>query len=120
MRIKLDENLPVSLVVGLTERGHDVETVADEGLVGATDSVVLGAAISEERMIFTLDRGFGDIRAYPPGSHPGIVVFRVDDQSARAVTLAALAVVDAHDLDDLAGTVAIAQHRGLRVRRPLP
>ncbi len=120
MRIKLDENLPVSLAAGLTDRGHDVETVADEGLIGAPDASVLGGAISEERMIFTLDRGFGDIRAYQPGSHPGIVVLRVDDQSARAVTWAVLALVDRHDLGDLAGAVAIAQHGGLRVRRPLP
>jgi predicted nuclease of predicted toxin-antitoxin system len=111
--------LPVSLAAGLTERGHHVETVVDEGLVGAADTSVLGGAISEERMIFTLDRGFGDIRAYPPGSHPGIVVLGVEDQSARADTRAVLALVDGHDLDDLVGTVAIAQRGGLRVRRPL-
>jgi predicted nuclease of predicted toxin-antitoxin system len=118
VRIKLDENLPVSLAVALVERGHDVETVADEGLGGATDARVLGQATSEGRMIFTLDRGFGDVRAYPPGSHPGIIVLRPVDQSARAATLLALVLVDEHDLADLTGAVAIAQPGRLRVRRP--
>ena len=41
---------------------HDVETVFDEGLVGATG-----------------------VRRYQPGSHAGIAVLRVDSQSARTV-----------------------------------
>jgi hypothetical protein len=36
-------------------------------------------------VLITLDRGMGDIRAYPPGSHAGIVVLRLTDQSAPAV-----------------------------------
>jgi hypothetical protein len=27
-------------------------------------------------MLFTLDLEFGDLRKYPPGSHPGIILFR--------------------------------------------
>ena len=120
MRIKLDENLSVSLTASLVERGHDVETVADEGLEGAADVSVLSHAVSEGRMILTLDRGFGDVRAYPPGSHSGIIVLRPGDQSARATRQLALVLVDEHDLADLAGTVAIAQPGRLRVRRPAP
>jgi predicted nuclease of predicted toxin-antitoxin system len=118
VRIKLDENLPVSLAASLIERGHDVETVADEGLVGAADVSVLSHAVSEGRMIFTLDRGFGDVRAYPPGSHPGIVVLRPGDQSSRGASQLALLLVEEHDLADLEGAIAIAQPGRLRVRRP--
>ncbi|WP_368861807.1 DUF5615 family PIN-like protein [Frankia gtarii] len=56
-----------------------------EGLTGRCDPEVLAAAVEENRMVFTLGRGFGNIRTYPPGSHSGIVVFRLDDQSAHAV-----------------------------------
>ena len=78
---------------------------------------VLAAAGGEGRMVFTLDRGFGDIRAYPPGTHPGIVVFRVDDQSAPAVISAVMELLDGHDLDALAGAITIVQGRVLRIRR---
>ena len=37
------------------------------------DPTVLAAATAENRLRITLDRGFGDVRAYPPRSHSGIV-----------------------------------------------
>lgn len=117
MKVKLDEHLPRSLAAHPREFGVDADTVIDEGLAGHADSDVLRAAASEDRMVLTLDRGFGDIRAYPPGSHPGIVVLGTDDQSAPAVTAAFVELVRHHDLKDLAGAVTVV-HRGLlRIRR---
>jgi len=56
----------------------------------------------------------GDIRAYPPGSHAGIVVLRLTDQSAAAVSdLAALT-----NADGLAGAVSVLQRGLLRIRHP--
>lgn len=116
-KVKLDEHLPRSLAELLTRRGIDADTVADEGLSGGSDPDVLAAAVSEGRIVFTLDRGFGDIRAYPPGAHPGIVVFRVEDQSASAVSRAVLELVDGHDLRHLVGTITVVQGGLLRIRR---
>lgn len=84
MRIKLDENLHTSLAAILAAHGHDVDTVADEDLLGADDRSVLAAAVEEGRLVITADRGFGDIRRYPPGSHPGVLVLRLKDQSLTA------------------------------------
>ena len=68
----------------MTSAGHDVDTVIDENLVSAPDRDVVAAATSAERILVSLDRGLGDIRAYPPGSHAGIVVLRLTDQSAAS------------------------------------
>jgi predicted nuclease of predicted toxin-antitoxin system len=97
--------MPVSLATRLGKRGVDTDTVLSDGLGGHSDAHVLAAARETGRMIFTLDRGFGDIRSYPPGSHPGIVVFRLDDQSGPAVIESAERLMDHHNLEDLAGTV---------------
>jgi predicted nuclease of predicted toxin-antitoxin system len=70
----------------LTSVGHDVDTITDEGLIGAPDREVVAAATAAGRILISLDRGLGDIRAYPPGSHAGIVVLRLTDQSAAAAT----------------------------------
>jgi predicted nuclease of predicted toxin-antitoxin system len=86
VKFKLDENLPVSSAAILTSAGHDVDTVTEEGLVGAPDRDVVAAATAAGRILISLDRGLGDIRAYPPGSHAGIVVLRLTDQSAAAAT----------------------------------
>jgi predicted nuclease of predicted toxin-antitoxin system len=40
MKIKLDENLPVRSVPLLESLGHQVDTVADQGLTGQPDANV--------------------------------------------------------------------------------
>ena len=88
MKIKLDENLHVALADAFLPDDYDVETVADEGLVGADDDTLCRTASAEDRLIITLDRGFGDLRKYPPGTHAGIVVLRRDDHSLPAAKAA--------------------------------
>ncbi|HWB66829.1 MAG TPA: DUF5615 family PIN-like protein [Mycobacteriales bacterium] len=120
MKVKLDENIPVSAASALAAQGHDVDTVHGEGLAGCDDAAVLRAATSAGRLLVTLDRGLGDIRRYPPGSHAGIVVVRVTDQSAAAVYDAVDRLARHPDLVALSGTVTILQDGLLRVRRPTP
>jgi predicted nuclease of predicted toxin-antitoxin system len=117
VKIKIDENLPASVAELLRDRGVDAHTVAEEDLAGAADPDLLDALRDEDRMIFTLDRGFGDIRRYPPGTHPGIVVFRLDDEAPAAVRIAVVQLVEGHDLEDLRGTITVVQRGTLRVRR---
>ncbi len=118
MRVKVDENLPATVASLLRERGFEADTVIEEGLLGATDEALLAAVQEQDRMIVTLDRGFGDIRRYPPGSHPGIVVLRLADESALAARAAIVQLLDNHDLEDLTGTITVVQHGSLRIRRP--
>lgn len=117
MRIKLDESLPSSILGLLEKRRIDADTVIGERLQGASDSRVLEAARQSDRLLLTLDRGFGDRRKYPPGTHPGIIVLRLDDQSASSIAVATENLLDAHDLATLRGAIAVF-HRGLlRIRR---
>lgn len=118
MKIKLDENLPRSAKAVLAEAGHDVDSVEDEGLAGADDPTVSAAATEVERLVITLDRGFGDVQRYPPGSHAGILVLRVDDQSAVSVCRTLSELVEQNAIEDLGGCVAVFRNGDLRVRRP--
>ncbi|HWC12665.1 MAG: DUF5615 family PIN-like protein [Actinomycetota bacterium] len=85
MKVKLDENLPVSLGEVLAAHDHDVDTIIAEDLVGYPDAEVAAAVLTDGRLLITLDKRFGDIRAYPPGTHPGILVLRLADESAVAI-----------------------------------
>ena len=118
MKIKLDENLHVGLAATFTAAGHDVDTVVDEVLSGADDPTVLAAATAEDRLVVTLDRGFGDVRAYPPGTHAGVLVLRLGDQALPAAQVAVAALLRAIDLDTLAGCIAVYRNGEIRVRRP--
>ncbi len=118
MTIKLDENIPGAVAGALRSRGHDVDTVLEESLGGRDDPTVLSAAIDEGRLLLTLDRGFGDVRAYPPGTHPGIIVLRPDDQRVPSVVAMVETLVDHHDIEGHAGCITVVQRNVLRVRRP--
>jgi predicted nuclease of predicted toxin-antitoxin system len=70
VNIKLDENLSRHLKDQLLPLGHNVSTAFEEGLLGKVDVDVSAAAKGEDRMVFTLDLDFADLRKFPPGSHP--------------------------------------------------
>jgi len=118
VKFKLDENLPASAAAVLASHGHDIETVTAEGLTGAPDPDVVAATAKEGRILISLDRGMGDIRSYPPGSHAGIIVLRLADQSAASVTKAISDLASLDSLDSLTGTVAVLQRGLLRIRHP--
>jgi predicted nuclease of predicted toxin-antitoxin system len=118
VKFKLDENLPVSSAAILASAGHDVDTVGQEGLSGAPDPDVVVAATAAGRILISLDVGLADIRAYPPGSHAGIVVLRLTDQSAAAVTKAISDLAAFTTAESLSGAVAVLQRGLLRIRHP--
>lgn len=79
---------------------------------------MLVAATAADRIVVTLDRGFGDVRRYPPGAHPGIVVLRVTSPDARTVSDALKAFLANEDLGDLTGCVVVVRGHLVRIRRP--
>ena len=66
MKIKLDHNLSRHLRSILEAFGHDVDTAFDEGLAGSTDKEVLHEASEQDRLLFTLDKDFLNLKIYLP------------------------------------------------------
>ena len=66
MRFKLDENFGSRSARLFPEAGHDVETVAGEGLSGATDELIFETCIRENRCLLSLDLDFADVIRFPP------------------------------------------------------
>ncbi len=118
MRFKLDENLSRHLKPTLISLGHDVMTVADEGLLSKPDTAVAHAAKSESRILLTLDIEFADLRKYAPGTHPGIVLFRPRSLGAVTVNEFVGAFVRKTDLDALTGCVVVVDSNRIRIRQP--
>ncbi|MFZ0427037.1 MAG: DUF5615 family PIN-like protein [Acidobacteriota bacterium] len=74
MRLKLDENLGRSAVELFREAGHDVATVWEEELGGASDQNIIKIARSEERCLVTLDLDFANPLLFPPTESAGVAV----------------------------------------------
>jgi predicted nuclease of predicted toxin-antitoxin system len=116
VKVKLDENLPAELLDDLRAAGHEADTVRNEGLTGSPDAVILEQVRQDRRVLFTLDKGIADIRAYPPEQHAGIVLFRPPSMG-RTTTLAFVrrhlpAVLEL----ELAGHLAVVTDLALRLR----
>ena len=116
MRFKLDENLPVDLAEMFREAGHDAVTVLDQHLVGARDSDLASVCRDEGRGIVTFDTDFADIRTYPPGAYPGLVVFRLESQARDHVLSTARRLLKVLSGAALDGQPWIVEESRIRVR----
>lgn len=70
MKIKLDENMPVSLAEQLRKLGHDVHTVPEEALSGQSDPNIWRAAQAEQRFLITQDLDFSMCANLRPAPMP--------------------------------------------------
>ncbi len=117
MRVKVDEDLPRATVQMLRDRGHEAVSVTEQGMGGWKDPALWQAVQSEQRFLVTADKGFADIRFYPPGSHAGVLLLRPDEDGIRPVIELLERVLANYDLEALARTVTVVTPRGIRIRR---
>lgn len=118
MKIKIDENLPSILVHELQELGHDVDDVHSEGLTGRIDGEIWEAARRENRFLITQDVEFSDIRLHRPGTHPGVLLVRLDKPSLAALLRLLRRLFATEDIDSWSRCVVVATERKLRIRWP--
>jgi predicted nuclease of predicted toxin-antitoxin system len=118
MKLKLDENLSRHLKPVLAGLGHDVLTAADENLLSHPDTAIAATASREERILLTLDIEFADLRKYPPGTHPGIILFRPPSFGPNLVNTFIADFIRAADLSKFSSCIAIVDHTHVRVRSP--
>lgn len=77
MKFLADECCDASLVEALRQDGHDV-VYAVESLRGATDDELLARAFSEQRLLVTEDKDFGELVYRLRRPAHGIVLLRFD------------------------------------------
>jgi hypothetical protein len=118
LKVKVDEDLPPAVAASLRARGHDALGVLDRRMGGAKDAPLWEAVQAEGRFRVASDKGFGDIRMHPPGTHAGVLVLRPDRDGIRPLVELVDLVVGRVRIEDLAGCVSVATPRGIRTRRP--
>jgi predicted nuclease of predicted toxin-antitoxin system len=74
--IKLEENPGERGRPLFADAGHDVATVADQGLAGAVDPRVIAVCGAERRCLVTLDLDFSNPFIFPPEPYAGVAVLR--------------------------------------------
>ena len=118
IKIKLDENISRHLKPHLQQEGYDVFTAEAEALLGKSDAEVGAVAKSEGLILFTLDLEFADLRKFPPGTHPGIILFRPQSMGPLATNRFIVNFVKETDITSLSGCTVVVDPTRVRIRRP--
>jgi len=105
MRLLANENFPADAVDALRARGHDLAWVRTDA-PGSSDLQVLARAGSEDRLLITFDKDFGELAFRVGVAAPsGIVLFRIRLSSSNQVAQRAVAVLESRA--DWAGHFAV-------------
>jgi hypothetical protein len=119
MHIKVDEDLPLAVAGLLRDKGYECSTVSEQALGGSKDPVLWHTVQQHGQFLLTADKGFGDLRKYPPGTHGGLLVLRPAEDGIRPLLdLIGQVLATVPDLRLLKGLLAVASPHGLRIRRP--
>jgi predicted nuclease of predicted toxin-antitoxin system len=83
LRLYLDQMLRLDVAQALRNEGHDVIRASEVGQARADDAEILERAISENRILVTLDEHFGDWVVLPLSKHPGVIRLKIDPTTSK-------------------------------------
>jgi len=116
MKFVVDESTGDSVVAELRRLGHDALSI-QETFPGLDDPPILDIAVTADRIVVTNDKDFGEL-VYRSGlPHAGVILFRLDDESAgnRVRMMREVLQRCGNQLKD---NFIVATERKIRVRRP--
>jgi len=115
MRFLVDESTGPAVARWLREQSHVVFSVYDEAR-GIADDDILRKAGSEDWILITNDKDFGE-KVYRDGRpHHGVVLLRLQDERANSKIEAIRGLLENH-ADHLADAFVVVTERQVRVRR---
>ena len=104
IRFHLDENSTKAVAVGLRQKGIEVTTTQEAGLLGAIDEEQAAYALAEGRVIFTQDRDFLRINAasVPPA---GIAYCEKDTRGIGNIVTALTLIWEIYEPEEMVNRV---------------
>lgn len=103
IRLYTDEHVSRAVVNGLRQRGIDVLTLVDAGMLGATDGQHLARARAECRVIFTQDDDF--LRLHASGVDHSGIVYAPQGTPIGEIIRGLVLICEVLDGDDMEGHV---------------
>jgi len=110
----LDQMFSVEVAQALSKGGYDVVRAADTGLARADDHEILQRAISENRILITLDEHFGDWVVLPLSRHPGVIRLKVHPTTSENVLKILVPFLSRHSQDQLRDHLLILSEKRVK------
>ena len=120
MNLLADEGVDGQIVTGLREEGHTVLYVA-EMEAGISDEIVLDMANSEDRILLTADKDFGELafrQSLLTGS--GVVLIRLAGLTAEEKARIVASTLKEYAAELAPGTFSVITPGAVRIRRTNP
>ncbi len=116
MKLLLDQGLPRSASILLSDRGINTIHVGDIGLSAAEDTEIIEKAIKENRIVVTLDADFHSILALSNARYPSVIRIRIERLRAEALTELLLNVVNECQEELEQGAAVTVEPKRIRIR----
>ena len=106
-RLYLDQMLRHEAAQALRDEGHDVLRATEVGQARADDNQILQKAISENRVLITLDEHFGDWVILPLSEHSGVIRLKIDPTTSSNALKLLLPFLRLHSSDQFKNFLVI-------------
>lgn len=106
-----------TLAVVLRDAGHNAVHVADVGMCGAQDALVMQMARVQGRTLLSADTDFGELLARSNDDEPSVVLFRGREVDPEALGATLLANLNQIDEPLTVGAIVVLLDDRIRVRR---
>ena len=83
LNLYLDQMFRRDVALALLGEGHDVMRASEVGQARADDHEILQKAITENRILITLDEHFGDWVILPLSKHPGVIRLKINPTTSK-------------------------------------
>ncbi|MBI2882978.1 MAG: DUF5615 family PIN-like protein [Candidatus Methylomirabilis oxyfera] len=103
MTFYADEHVAKAVVRGLRQRGVDVLTVVEAGMLGASDEEHLKRALNEGRVIFTQDDDF--LRLHAAGADHAGIVYAPQQTPVKDIIRGLMVIHQVLDAEDMHGQI---------------
>ncbi len=113
MRFLVDECTGHAVAKWLKDNGHDVFSVYDESR-GLDDESIINKADSENFIIITNDKDFGEFVFRSGKKHKGIILLRLSDERPKNKIFILQTLLKSHS-DKLAGNFTVVTERTVRI-----
>jgi predicted nuclease of predicted toxin-antitoxin system len=110
-----DENIQPDVVAFLRQQGHDIRSLAEEGLLGRSDTDILHTAHQQERVVLTHDSDFGMLAIAQVEPFTGIIYLRPGHIRA-SFTIQTMETLAEQSLDVSPPFIIVAEQRDGTIR----
>ena len=116
MRLLLDHDVYAATAQFLGGLGHDVLTVAQIGLAQADDEEILRVAQSQNRILLTRDRDYGNL-VFVMALGAGVLYLRILPSTLAVVHAQLQRVLSTYSEEELTRAFVVIEPGGHRMRR---